>query len=155
MIIKISNRENLYCEIDEQDFDLLKNHNPNVTLCHNDCGVTMWSCVLKKAIQISRLILNVTDELIYVDHADRNNLNCKRNNIREATFSQNKANSKLYKNNELQIKNIRIEKRNNTFHVRITKNKKQYSFGCYKQLEEAIKVRDEKSRELHKEFSTF
>jgi hypothetical protein len=49
----------------------------------------------KHAGMLHRIILNVTDRKIIVDHEDGNGLNCTKNNLRICDYSQNQFNRRL------------------------------------------------------------
>lgn len=85
-----------------------------------------------------------------IDHKDNNPTNCKWDNLREATNSQNTMNSKTRSDNTLGMKNIRIM--GSSYQVRIGKNGKSYS-KTVPTLEEAIEWRDNKLQELHGDFA--
>jgi hypothetical protein len=60
-------------------------------------------------------------------------------NLREATQTQNKANSRVYKNNRLGVKGVRLH-RNGTYEARIRVNGKLIYLGCSPTIEEAKEV---------------
>lgn len=88
----------------------------------------------------------------YVDHIDGNKTNNSVNNLRWATNSENQMNSKMHKDNKLQIKGI-YKTENNSYCAYITKDGKDYS-KYFKKLEDAIIWRKQKEEELHGEFSS-
>lgn len=81
-----------------------------------------------------------------IDHIDRNSLNNKIENIREATQSQNCFNRKIHKNNSTKVKNVTFDKETNKYLVQIYINGKNKKFGRYDDLElaelVAIEARD-------------
>ncbi|EMF5533968.1 HNH endonuclease [Salmonella enterica] len=87
-----------------------------------------------------------------VDHKDKDSTNDRFENLRPATRSDNACNQKVRSDNHLGVKNIH-RKTNGTYQVRITKHGKQVS-KTLKSLEEAIKWRDTKLKELHGEFAS-
>ena len=89
--------------------------------------------------------------LFQIDHIDCDKTNNNIDNLRTATHSQNQHNIPTQKNNKLGYKNIR-ENKNNTFTIRIEKNKKIYNHTC-PTLEQAIIWRDNKRTELFGEFA--
>ena len=112
-----------------------------------------------KNFQLHRLIFQAYNPSIDIigsdiDHINQNKLDNNINNLRIATKSQNKYNSKVYKNNiSTGIKNI-YKNKSNTFTINIKKDKKNYS-KSFKTLEEAIEHRDLKLAEMHGEFACF
>src|SRR6266852_3138709 len=71
-----------------------------------------------------------------IDHKDRNQLNNAISNLREATRSQNQANSKTKKNNLLGLKGV-CKSWKGLFKARIYVNGKYISLGKYETAEEA------------------
>ncbi|MBZ9600716.1 hypothetical protein [Phyllobacterium chamaecytisi] len=62
-----------------------------------------------QTIYMHRVILGITDERL-VDHADKNGLNNRRYNLREATRPQNIANSGPHKTNASGFKGVSFDK---------------------------------------------
>lgn len=78
-------------------------------------------------LRMHRLLLNVNNPRIQVDHADRNGLNNQRSNLRIVTVAQNAQNRKLPITNTSGFKGIVWMKRSQKWaaQVRITENGKQ------------------------------
>lgn len=89
----------------------------------------------------------------YIDHIDGNPLNNSIENLREATFSQNRLNIKLQKNNTSGCKNISWSTTQKKWRVNIRINQKTVNFGGYKDLELAELVATEARNKYHKEFA--
>jgi hypothetical protein len=90
-----------------------------------------------------------------VDHLDRRKLNCKWNNLRLATRSQNMHNLNLACNNTSGIKGVNGYKTTGRWQAYIYHNKKRIPLGYYGTKEEAAKVVEAKRLELHKSFASF
>ena len=91
-------------------------------------------------------------EGLFIDHIDNNTQNNNIQNLRLVTISENKMNSKTYKNNlSTGYKNI-TKTKYNTYLVQITKNNKIVYRKTFKTLQEAIINRDIKLKEIHGEF---
>lgn len=88
-----------------------------------------------------------------IDHIDRDGCNNALSNLRLATHSQNMMNTKARSDSTSGHKNIWLDKRRNRWLVVITAAKKKRQFGPYKTIDEAIKNRDAKLRQLHGEFA--
>lgn len=76
-----------------------------------------------------------------VDHIDGNPLNNKIENLREASRSQNLANTKLSKANTTGVKGVTFNKRVGKFQAYLTKEKKRTYLGSFNSLEEAEQSR--------------
>ena len=98
--------------------------------------------------------LYMTGELpsAQIDHADKNSLNDRWNNLRLATQNQNKANSGAYKNNSLGVKGVRLH-RNGHNEALLRFNGKLVYLGCYRTLAEAKAVYDAAAIEHFGEFA--
>lgn len=86
-----------------------------------------------------------------IDHRDGNPANNKWSNLREATNSQNIANSKLRKDNKLGFKGAYPHRKGWVSCIR--HNKKLIYLGFYKTPIQAHRVYAAKAKELHGEFA--
>jgi len=92
---------------------------------------------------------------IQVDHINRDSLDNKPANLREATHAQNRRNTKAHINNNLGLKNI--YDRENYWRVRVKKDGQTVVDRCFPKdlftLDDVILFRDDKLLEYHKEFA--
>lgn len=86
-----------------------------------------------------------------VDHKDTDKSNDKLENLRLATRSQNMMNKKTYVNNALRQKCI-YRTSTGKYRVACSKGRERYNLGTHVTLEAAVKIRDEKMKEIHGEF---
>lgn len=84
-----------------------------------------------------------------IDHANRDRLDDRWNNLREATWSDNMANRKLQGNNTSGFKGVSWDKVTNKWDVRVNR----FHIGYYDSLEEAVAVRDATASNLQGEFA--
>lgn len=73
----------------------------------------------------------------YVDHIDRNKSNNRIENLREATNSQNRANSKLNCTSYTGFKGVHFHKPTGKWQAKIGVNRKRVHLGLYGTAEEA------------------
>lgn len=73
--------------IDADDYDKVKNH----TVMFHGKGYARVK-MRQKSKLLHRLVMDITDPAIIIDHIDRNGLNCSKKNLRVATPSQNAKN---------------------------------------------------------------
>lgn len=78
----------------------------------------------KKVIHMHRFLLNLGNRRdIQVDHINRDTLDNQKSNLRTATQSENRCNIKVYRNNILGVKGVRLHKSSGRWEARIQKNK--------------------------------
>lgn len=112
------------------------------------CAVTS---INKKNYRLHRLILNVTDPRIIIDHIDNNGLNDCRDNLRIATHSQNGANRRANFNSSSIYKGV--SKDGGFWRANVASCGKRYCVGRFKDELEAAKAYDVKAKELFGEFA--
>ena len=76
-----------------------------------------------------------------IDHADRNALNNRRYNLREANSSQQNMNQKIQSNNTTGFIGVYFRKTHGDWQAGIGVNNKQVHLGYFNQKEDAIKAR--------------
>lgn len=91
----------------------------------------------------------------YIDHIDGNKKNNAIKNLREATQSQNNANSKKFKNNTSGYKGIIWDKSRNKWQVKVQFEGKTIHFGRFNDLESAIKIHKDAFSKLYGEYARF
>lgn len=106
----------------------------------------------KKIIAMHRMILQ-TPEGVQTDHVDRNGLNNLRENLRCATHSQNKANSKIPSNNTSGYKGVSWDRQKNRWLAYIKVNGKQINLLRYKDPVDAAKAYNEAALKYFGEFA--
>ncbi len=89
----------------------------------------------------------------FPDHIDRNGLNNQRNNLREASKSQNGANSKIKKNNASGFKGVWWSDNSKSWQAAIMCNGKRYFLGCHSNIVDAAKSYDSAAEKLFGEFA--
>lgn len=92
------------------------------------------------------------DQLDHINGIRDDNRLC---NLREATQTQNNANTRMYKNNSSGYKNIKWEPDRQRYGVFIRYDNKLHRLGRFKTLEEAISVRNAKYEEIYGEFTRY
>ena len=103
--------------------------------------------------RLHRLIMNVTDPNIFVDHINHNGLDNRKSNLRICTNQENIRNCKVPKNNKSGYKGIYWAKDKNKQTVQITLNNKTKYIGRYEKLEDAIAARKEATKKYYGEFA--
>ncbi len=104
-------------------------------------------------IWMHRLILNVTDSKLFVDHIDHNSLNNCRSNLRLATNSQNQANSIIAYPKTSKYRGVSLIKRDNKWMSQIRKEGKIIKLGIFENEEEAAITYDKACFEIYGQFA--
>lgn len=88
----------------------------------------------------------------YVDHINHNTVDCRKENLRLCTPSQNAMNSKISANNKSGCKGVRFIKHNNKWIATIVVDHKTIKLGYFDTYEEAVVARLFGEEQYHKEF---
>jgi hypothetical protein len=75
------------------------------------------------------------------DHVDRNPMNCRKGNLREATQQENMRNISLQKNNASGITGVSIHKQTGKWRARVMIDYKEIGLGLFENKDDAIKAR--------------
>jgi hypothetical protein len=100
-----------------------------------------------------RLILNINDSKLLVDHINGNKLDNRKENLRIATKSENGRNRDRQSNNKSGFKGVHWNKQFGKYRAQIMLNNKTTYIGLYTNPVEAAKAYDLKAKELHGEFA--
>lgn len=118
--------------------------------------IHLYNNTVEKTIKIHRLVLttfeNNPENKKCIDHIDNNKTNNELFNLRYATNSENQQNTNLCKKNTSGSKGIILNKKYNKWRAQIVINKKYIYIGQFDNIEDAIKARQEKAKELFGEF---
>jgi len=109
----------------------------------------------KKTIYVHQAIFMLHHGYLpkYIDHIDGNSLNNKIENLRQATQSQNLANSGKRSINTSGYKGVSYRKDTQKWIAQITVNRKHISLGCYKSPQEAHLAYQTGSKKYFGEFA--
>ena len=153
----------LYVMIDDDDYKKVKAyrwhaHNRNLG------GRSLYAaCYQQKSLGASKaitflhdLIMNPPDRM-QVDHIDFNTLDCRKSNMRIATYSQNQANRRktIKYNTTSEYKGVSFHAnvKRKKWHAHITINGHSQSLGYFHKEIEAAKAYDKKAVEAWGEFA--
>lgn len=104
-----------------------------------------------KHLLLHRYIVSANDNEI-IDHINRTKLDCRDENLRPCTSSQNAMNSKTRTNNTSGRCGVWYNKLRNKWVAEIKVNGKKISLGYYKEIDDAIKARNDAEEKYFKEF---
>lgn len=89
----------------------------------------------------------------YQDHINGNKMDDRKDNLRDATHSQNNMNKGIQKNNTSGTTGVVFDKRRNKWCAQIKINKKNIRLGYYIDKNNAIKARKEAEEKYFGEFA--
>lgn len=106
-----------------------------------------------KIIRLHRVIMDVFDRKICVDHKNWNKLDNRKCNLRIATKSQNNINIKRKSNNTTGYTGVCFNKRLGKYNARISKDGHRMFLGYFDTIDEAIDARHNAELNIHGEWS--
>lgn len=101
---------------------------------------------------LHRFVLGYTGSM-KIDHRNRNKLDCRKENLRIATPTQNNANCLKRSNNTSGYKGVCRHPKNDTWQIKIGHQGKTIYIGCHPDVIEAAKLYDQAARDLYGEFA--
>ena len=108
----------------------------------------------KTHIFLHRVIMScIKGDGICVDHINHNTLDCRKSNLRLATYSQNGCNKPMMHYNTAGYKGVGWASRECKWRARITVDKKETHIGYFMDVVEAARAYDKMALELHGEFA--
>lgn len=106
-----------------------------------------------RRIILERKLGEALPDDIQTDHIDGNTLNCRRDNLRPATASQNAMNRKTRADSKSKHKGVWYNKRKDKWRAYIKKDGIQTILGNFDTIDEAILARAEAEREMFGEYA--
>ncbi len=139
--------------VDDEDYEWLNQRKWHLT--KTGYAARGERAINKKIIYIymHRLILNVQDKTILVDHRDMNGLNNCRNNLRTATHSQNSYNRKSESGASSKYLGVYWNKIYKKWEVRIKSNGVNKYLGRFNNEEDAAVAYDKSAKETRGNFA--
>lgn len=104
-------------------------------------------------LQMSRLIMGVTDSNLEVDHINHDTRDNRKCNLRIVTHQQNLFNNKLRKDNTSGVTGVCYLSGINKYMASITYNNKTINLGCYDCFEDAVSKRKYAENKYFGEYS--
>lgn len=105
-----------------------------------------------KTMKMHRLIMNITDKNIFIDHRDGNGLNNQKSNLRTCNRSQNSANKKKISLINRTSKYLGVGKRGNSWGAFLRKGNQRFQITSKTEIE-AAKAYNEMAQLHHGEFA--
>jgi hypothetical protein len=146
--IGITTNTNNEFYIDIDDIDKVQKY----SWYESDTGYLM-SRINNKIVRMHRLIMNVRDKNMIVDHINHNTLDNRKNNLRIASSSQNNMNKTKQSNNTSGITGVSWDKRKKKWRAYIKINNKHSELGLYDNFEDAVNTRRDAEEKYFGEYS--
>lgn len=162
---KINLGKNHYALVDNEDYKILKNYTWAYDKHSNNryyARTRFYKHKRIKPIRMHRLVLNIIDPRIKIDHKDGNGLNNQKKNLRICNDSENGMNRDKQINNTSGYKGVSYlykyykgikSIRKKPWLAQICINQKYNYLGYFYTAKEAALAYDKKAKELHGEFA--
>lgn len=151
---KIKLTQGKYAIVDDEDYERVSQYKwyanrigSNIYAVRSEGGR-----VNRKFIFLHRFIIDAPKNSM-VDHINRNGLDCRRENLRFATKSQNMRNRGPNANNSSGFKGVSWDGKRRKWQANITIQGKQIGLGRYETAREAAHAYDDAARKYHGEFA--
>lgn len=121
---------------DKEDYDLIKNY------CwteHDNYIVANGGN--RKIIRMHRLIMNVENPMVKVDHIHHNTFDNRKSELRVATNQENTRNHYLHSNNTSGVSGVGFEKDTKLWRARIFVDGKGIHLGRFVEFDDAVRAR--------------
>lgn len=158
LVKQIPLTQNQFALVDAENYDYLMQWKWYANF--DPCTKSFYACRKSttingelKTIYMHRVIMNVTDPKIYVDHVNHDRLNDCKSNLRIATHAQNQANTTSRENSSSKYLGVSWLKARNKWIVQLRKDKKLTYIGLFKNESDAALAYNEKAIEVHGEFA--
>lgn len=139
-------------EVDDENLAILNKYKWHVKKCKNKHYAEAYLGA-NKNIYMHRLLLNLTNSLIFADHIDGDGLNNKKSNLRVSTNTQNSRNQKHKSGGTSTYKGVHWDKARTKWMVRIRiDNNKRLTKRFVDEID-AAKWYDQQALLHHGEFS--
>lgn len=144
--------------VDDEDYEWLNQYKWHADVRKNTKNVyakrTTWVNRKVGGVLMHRQILGILDKPeIEGEHKDRNGLNNQRENIRQATRSQNLWNTSSAKNATSKYLGVYWYKTRSQWKSEIMKDRKRKCLGYYQHESDAAMAYNTAAKELHGEFA--
>ncbi len=113
-----------------------------------------WRSGKPNKMYLMHRVINKTPDGLHTDHINGHIIDNRKQNLRNATNGQNRANSVKSTNSKTsRFKGVCWDKQKRKWHAQITKNNKVYHLGRFHVEEKAAQAYDKAALEMHGEFA--
>lgn len=132
---------------DLEDYDKIKDY------CWLSSHDYICTSINGKIIPIYKIVLNINDSSLLVDHRNHNKADNRKNNLRIVTYSQNNMNKSMQSNNTSGATGVVWYKTTNKWKAQIKINGKNIHLGYFVNFEDAVKARKKAEEKYFGEYS--
>lgn len=146
--------------VDDEDYDLLSLHQWTIVKKETD---NSFYCKRnsrrdpvtnkQKSIIMHRVIMNITDPKVMIDHKDHNGLNNQKSNLRPCNSAQNGANRLKNKNASSKFFGVCYSKKLKKWNAFLQIKRGNANLGYFQNEEDAARHRDKIAKEKFGEFA--
>ena len=129
----------LVAYIDKEDYELVKDYTWNIR--DRDNGYSGYKSIATRINNKYVALATILTGYAYCDHKDRDPLNNRRSNLREATHTENMRNCSKRRDNTSGYIGVTWNKRANKWEAQLSLNHKNLHLGKFTDKEEALKAR--------------
>jgi hypothetical protein len=148
----------LYALVDAEDYDLVMQYRWNAQVFPKSRTIYAqgWppkDTGLPRPWALHRLVMGARRGDPEIDHKNGDGLDCRKDNLRRATRSQNAANTGLGSRNKSGYKGVNWYPRYGKWRAAITSQGRRKTLGYFTSIEDAARAYDEAALRLHGEFA--
>ena len=151
---KIQIADGIFCIVDKEDIPMLSKFKWGIRRekSHNYAACTNPSDYTKK-IKMHRLIMNVWDPKILIDHINHDTLDNRKNNLRICDAKGNAMNCSSHKDSLSKYKGVCFCKQTGKWRAQLMSSGIKINIGRFKTEKEAAIAYDNAAKIHHKEFA--
>ncbi len=138
--------------VDDEDYEELSKHKWYSAYRKDNQAYYAARKGPQKSLLMHRVIMNVTEPSIYVDHRNRDTLDNRKCNLRLCSGAQNQMNRPVQPNNTSGHRGVSWNKQNNKWHARINVSGKRIFLGYFTDLQNAADIYEKAAEKFFGEF---
>lgn len=137
-------------KFDKEDFQIVSKYNWFKT--SNGYFQAIIPNSNRKHISLHRLIMNVSDSEIDIDHINHDKSDNRKENLRIVTAQENSCNMRLSITNTSGVKGVVWNNKKHKWQARAMKNYKNFHLGYYNDFDDAVTARKNWEIEMQKDY---